>query len=38
MNPVLKTFHWMLDELESGGVAYMVMGGWAVQAWGRPRP
>ncbi|HAK95088.1 MAG TPA: hypothetical protein DCM87_08830 [Planctomycetes bacterium] len=38
MNPVLATFHWMLDALESAGVPYMVMGGWAVQAWGRPRP
>ncbi len=38
MNPVLKTFHWILDMLEGAGVPYMVMGGWAVQAWGRPRP
>lgn len=38
MNPVLKAFHQIVDELELGNVPYMVMGGWAVQVWGRPRP
>ncbi|MBI4586930.1 MAG: hypothetical protein HY717_23200 [Planctomycetes bacterium] len=38
MNPVLKIFHRFLDELEANRIDYMVMGGWAVQVWGRPRP
>jgi hypothetical protein len=38
MNPVLKTFHRILDELDAAKVEYMLMGGWAVQVWGRPRP
>jgi hypothetical protein len=38
MNAVLKVFHRLLDELEAAKVPYMVMGGWAVQVWGRPRP
>ena len=38
MNPVLKTFHRLIDEYEAAGIEYMVMGGWAVQVWGRPRP
>lgn len=38
MNAVLKVFHRLLDELEAARIPYMVMGGWAVQAWGRPRP
>ena len=38
MNAVLKVFHRLLDELEAAKAPYMVMGGWAVQVWGRPRP
>ncbi len=38
MNPILRVFNRFLDELEAANVPYMVMGGWAVQVWGRPRP
>jgi len=38
MSSVAQVFIRLIDELESAHVDYMVMGGWAVQVWGRPRP